>query len=157
MALTVFRAGEAISAGDAVYVDSSSFLRRAVATTFAEASVVGLAIDAASAGQPVRVNTDGIYTGLSALTPGDFVFLSYLSPGQLVSFADWETAISTVAFNPFLARVGRAITPTSLEIETSRPVAFVNPTSILLLESSTGTQLDALLLEDGSFIDLEAA
>jgi hypothetical protein len=157
MAVAVFRTGEPLSAGDAVYVSPSSFIFKGTGVTESEASVVGVAIDDGTAGQLVRVDLDSVYSGFTGLTPGESLYLSFTTPGAIVDYATWAADLPTVALNPFLTRVGRAITPSSLEVEISKPVSFLNPTQILLLESSTGTFLDAILQEDGSPIDLEVA
>jgi hypothetical protein len=157
MAIAAFRAGEAISPGDAVYVSAGSLLFKGAGFTEAEASVVGIAIDGGAVGQLIRVNTDSIYPGLSGLTPGESLYLSFTTPGAVVDYATWAADLTTVSLNPYLTRVGRAIASSAVEVEISRPIGFVNPTQVLLLESSTGIALDAVLQEDGSFIDLEAA
>jgi hypothetical protein len=157
MAFAAFRAGEAISAGDAVYVNSSSLLFKGSGATLTEASIVGVAVDGGVTGQLIRVNLDSVYDGFSGLTPGEYQYLSFTTPGAIVDYDTWVSGVTTVSINPFLTRVGRAITTDAIEVEISRPVTFVNPTQILLLESSAGIALDAILQEDGSFIDLEVA
>lgn len=157
MAIASFQAGEAISAGNAVYVEANGLLYKASSLNQTQASVVGVAIEAGSLGSLVRVNTDNIYTGYSGLNPGEYRYLSILNSGQLVSYSGWATELSTIAVNAYLETVGRAVTSSGLEVESSTPLYVVNPISVLLLEDSVGINLDAILLEDGSRIDLETA
>lgn len=157
MAITSFRAGEAISAGQAVYVSSAGLIFKASSLTQDQASVAGIAIDSAAAGDLVRVNSDAIYNEYSGLTPGDLQYLSITTSGQVVDYATWEAQLATVSINPYQELIGRAITSSGVAVETGKPRYVVNPTSVLLLESSVGIGLDAILLEDGSTISLESA
>ena len=157
MTFAVFQAGEPIAAGDAVYISAGSFLFKGEGATLTEASIVGVAFEGGPTGQLIRVNLDSIYDGFSGLTPGEYQYLSVTTPGALLDFNTWLSDVSTVSINPFLTRVGRAITTDAIEVEIARPIAFNNPTQILLLESSAGIALDAVLQEDGSVIDLEVA
>jgi hypothetical protein len=157
MSIAAFQAGETISTGDAVYVSSDSLIFKGDGATLTEASIVGVAIDPGVVGQLIRVNLDSIYDGFSGLTPGEYQYLSFTTPGAVVDYDTWANDLTTVNLNPFLTRVGRAITTDALEVEIARPVTFTNPTQVLLLESSTGIALDAILQEDGSFIDLEVS
>ena len=157
MAITSFRAGEAISAGDAVSLNTAGLLFKANATVFEQASTIGLAIDSGAVGSLIRVNNDSIYTSASGLTPGEFNYVSLLTSGALVSYSTLEVDLSLTSYpGAYLAPVGRALSNTSLDVEVSKPVFIVNTTSLLLLESSPSTLLDAILQEDGSTIDLES-
>ena len=157
MAITSFRAGESISAGEAVYVSSAGLIYKASSLTQDQASVVGIAVDSASSGELVRVNSDAIYNEYSGLTPGELQYLSITTSGQVVDYATWEAQLATVSVNPYQELIGRAITSSGVAVETGKPRYIVNPTSILLLEASVGVALDAILLEDGSTISLESA
>tara|TARA_R100000988_G_scaffold97616_1_gene65148 strand:+ start:5536 stop:6015 length:480 start_codon:yes stop_codon:yes gene_type:complete len=157
MAIASLIASENISAGNAVYVTSTGQAALAAADTVTKASVLGIAIDTVSSGAILRVNADGVYTGYSGLTPGDFRFLSIITPGLLISSSEFFAELAAVSLDAFLTNVGRVITPTTLSIETIPPQLTVNPNSVILLESSFGISIDALLLEDGSTIDLETA
>lgn len=157
MALASFIAGEAISAGNAVYVEANGLLYKASSLNQTQSSVVGVAIEAGSLNSLVRVNTDNIYTGYSGLNPGEYRYLSILNSGQLVTYSGWAAELATISADVYLEIVGRAVTTSGVEIETSTPLYVVNPVSILLLESNVGIGLDAILLEDGSTIDLETA
>lgn len=157
MAIASFLAGETISAGQAVYVSSAGLVYKAVAQTSEQASVAGVAIDSGGFGDLVRVNLDALYTDYTGLTPGDLQYLSIVNSGQLVDYSTWETELSTVSVDAYLSVVGRAVTTSGVSVEIKRPQYVVNPTSVLLLESSPGLIFDAILLEDGSTISLETA
>ena len=111
MAIASFQAGEAISAGNAVYVEANGLLYKASSLNQTQASVVGVATEAGSLGSLVRVNTDNIYTGYSGLNPGEYRYLSILNSGQLVSYSGWATELSTIAVNAYLETVGQSAAP----------------------------------------------
>ena len=157
MAIISFRAGETISAGQAVYVSSAGLIFKASSFTQDQASVVGVAIDSGSAGDLLRVNSDAIYNQYSGLTPGDLQYLSVTTSGQIVNYAAWQAELETVGVNVYQSLVGRTITTSGVAVELGKPKYIVNPNSILLLESAAGFSLDAILLEDGSTISLETA
>jgi hypothetical protein len=157
MAIASFRAGETIAAGDAVYVGSNGLIYKASALNTTQASVGGVAIDGGSVGALIRVNADGVYEGLSGLTPGDYQYLSITTSGALVDYAAWAAELATVSVDAYITNVGRATSTTQLSVEIEPPTFVTNPTSVLLLEASTGISIDAILLEDGSPIDLETA
>tara|TARA_R100000951_G_scaffold4057_2_gene5063 strand:- start:1198 stop:1677 length:480 start_codon:yes stop_codon:yes gene_type:complete len=157
MAIASLIASENISAGNAVYVTSTGQAALAKADTVTNASVLGIAVDTVSSGGILRINADGVYTGYSGLTPGDFRYLSVLTPGLLISFSEFAAELASVSIDAFLTNVGRVVTPTTLSIETMPPQLIANPNSVILLEGSVGLLIEALLLEDGSTIDLETA
>lgn len=158
MSIASFRTGQAISAGDVLYVGASGLAYKASAAYQDQASVIGLSIDTAAAGSLVRVNTDAIYASASGLTPGETRYVSILSSGQHVTYSGFINELSTsVLQGAYLEVVGRSVTTSGLEIETGRPFFLNNPGTLLLLETSTGLLGDAMLLEDGSYIDLETA
>ena len=76
MAIASFTAGEAITAGQAVYVDSVGKLFKASGGSQTTASVAGIAVDTGSAGTLLRVNVDAPYYGYDNLVPGDKHFQS---------------------------------------------------------------------------------
>lgn len=129
MALASFIAGEAISAGNAVYVQANGLLYKASSLNKTQASVIGVAVEAGSLGSLVRVNTDNIYTGYNGLNPGEYVYLSVLNSGQLVSYSGWAAELATISGNVYLETVGRAVTTSGIEVETSTPLYVVNPVS----------------------------
>lgn len=123
MAITSFIAGEAISAGNAVYVNPSGFLYKAIATNKDQAAVIGLAVDTATSSNLVRVVTDTVYTSASTFTPGDFQYLSIATSGAVVPYSTWETELTAVAASgAFLTNVGRALTTTNIEVEIQKPI-----------------------------------
>jgi len=123
MAITSFIAGEAISAGNAVYVTSSGYLYRAIATNQTQAAVVGLSLDTVVVSGLARVVSDFIYPNSSSLTPGDFQYLSVATSGNVVSYLTWQTELNaTTLSGAFLTNVGRALSTTSLEVEVQKPI-----------------------------------
>jgi len=123
MAITSFIAGEAISAGNAVYVTPSGYLYRAIATNQTQAAVIGLSLDTVVVSGLARVVTDSIYTNSSSLTPGNFQYLSVATSGNVVSYPTWQTELSaTTLSGAFLTNVGRALSTTSLEVEIQKPI-----------------------------------
>jgi len=157
MAIASFRAGETIAAGDAVYVGSNGLIYKASALNTTQASVGGIAIDGGATGTLIRVNADSLYEDLSGLTPGEYQYLSITTSGALVDYAAWSAELASVSVDAYITNVGRATSSTQLAVEINPPTLVVNPTSVLLLETSSGLTIDAILLEDGSNIDLETA
>jgi hypothetical protein len=158
MAVTSFLAGEDISQGDAVYVDTNGFVYKACGQYLNQASVVGVAIDAGTLGRLIRIATDNIYNGFSGQLPGEYKYLSILTSGQLVSYSGWQSEFLSTGYDSYLTVVGRAVTTSGLAVESSTPTVISNPSQFILLQSSTGLDLDAILLEDGSTsIELESA
>jgi len=157
MVVTSFRAGEAISAGQAIYVSSVGLAFKASSATQDQASVAGIAIDSGAAGDLIRVNADAVYNSYSGLTPGETQYLSITTSGQVVNYATWAAELVTVGFNPYQEVIGRAVSSSGVAVELGRPLYVVNPVESLLLETASTFNLDAILLEDGSRIDLETA
>jgi len=158
MSILSFLAGETIAAGDVVYVDSTGLLHKAIALSLHQAAAVGISIDSGTAGSLLRVNEDFTYSGLSGLVPGEYQYVSAITSGQLQNYTTFINDISLTSLSPiYLSIVGRAISPTTVEVERSKPISINNPSpiSLLLLEASTVFVLDAILQEDGSTIDLE--
>lgn len=126
MALTSFQAGEAISAGNLVFLTSTGFIKKAIATVKEQASTIGVALDSGIAGDLIRVNTDTVYANFSALTPGNLQYLSIVSSGSLVDYSNWQTQFNALAASgAFLTQLGRAITTTSVEIEINKPIYII--------------------------------
>lgn len=83
--------GATITAGMPVYRDASdgNKFKPAIATSEAAAAVVGIALCAASNGQPLVVQTEGtINAGCNFVTPALPIFLSAEDAGAIVPFAD---------------------------------------------------------------------
>lgn len=126
MAITSFIAGEAISAGNAVYVNPSGFLYKAIATNQTQASVIGVSLDTATQSNLVRVTSDCIYSSLSSLTPGNPQYLSVATSGNIVSYATWQTELNaTTLSGAFLTNLGRALSTTSIDVEVQKPVYVI--------------------------------
>ena len=157
MAVVTLIAAEDISLSDAVYITDAGKVAKAIATTRATSSVAGFALNAAATDSLVRVDVDGVAIGFTGLIPGDYRYLSLLNAGELCSFTEFATDIGGITTDGFLTNVGQVISPTSISISIEPPQAVPNPNSFLLLESSDITTVNALLLENGSFIDLETA
>lgn len=126
MAIASFIAGEAISAGDVVYVSPSGLLLKSIATSFVQAAAVGVATNAGAAGSLISVNSDSIQTGFTSLTPGDFQYLSATTSGSLVTYSSWAGQLAATTLSGlFLSPVGRALTTTSVEIELAPPTYII--------------------------------
>lgn len=126
MAITSFIAGEAISAGNAVYVTPSGFLYKAIATNATQAAVVGVALDTTSQSNLVRVAADCLYTSLSSLTPGNIQYLSLATSGSIVSYSGWQTELNAATISgAFLTSVGRALTTTTIDVEVEKPIYII--------------------------------
>ena len=126
MALTSFQAGEAISAGNLVFLTSTGFIKKAIATVKEQASTIGVALDSGIAGDLIRVDTDTVYSNFSALTPGNLQYLSIVSSGGLVDYLNWQTQFNALtASGAFLTQLGRAITTSSMEIEINKPIYVI--------------------------------
>ena len=109
MAIASLIASENISAGNAVYVTSAGLAAKADALTEAKASVAGIAVDTVSTGGIVRINVDGVYSGYSGLTPGEFRFLSITTAGSLVSYDEFAAELVTVTPDVYLTNVGLSL------------------------------------------------
>lgn len=126
MSLASFIAGESISAGNAVYVDASGFLYKAIATNQLQASVIGVSLDTSQQNNLVRVATDFIYSSSSSLTPGELRYLSVSTSGNVVPYSTWQTELNASTLSgAFLTRVGRALTSTDIDIEVQKPIYVI--------------------------------
>lgn len=128
MAVTSFRAGEAISAGQAVYVSSVGLAFKASSVTQDQASVAGIAIDSGVTGDLIRITSDAIYNSYSGLIPGETQYLSVTTSGQVVNYTTWATQLATVGFNPYQEVIGRAVSSSGVAVELGQPFYVVNPT-----------------------------
>lgn len=155
MAIASFRAGEAIAAGEAVYVTPSGFIHKASALNEDQARVVGLALTDGALHDVVQVNTDGVYAAASGLTQNEYQFLSVTTSGVLVDYTTWATDLDQAVTPVYLTNVGRATSSTTLSVEIEPPIYVLPPPKFLLLETSSAPVVDAILLEDGSPIYLE--
>ena len=158
MAIASFIAGEAISAGDAVFTTNTGKIYRGSSVYLDQAAIVGIALESGLAGYPVRVDCDQIYVGYSGLTPGEASYVSLFGSGQLVNYAVWVSGLAETSLSQaFLSRVGSAVTSSGLSIEREVPIFINNPSETILLESSSGIFSSNLTLENGFKINLESA
>jgi hypothetical protein len=128
MATTSFRAGESISAGQAVYVQASGLIYKANGTNATQASVAGVAIDNGALGSLIRVQSDAVYATYSGLTPGEFRYLSILTSGQLVSYSSWASELNSTALpGAYLTNTGRCVSASGLSVEIQPPIFVTNP------------------------------
>ncbi len=104
-------AGGTITAGQAVYMDStdSSKLKGCDADVQASSVAVGVALHGAANGQPLKYATSGNLTFNSAFAVGDIVCVS-TTAGGLAPYAD-------LASGDFVTVVGIATTATNLKID----------------------------------------
>ena len=120
--------------------------------------MAGVAVNGGSAGDLIRVNTDSIYTSSLTYTPAQKLYLSVLSSGTYDTYEVVASGLVATSYaGAYFTEIGTAVTTNKINVEVSLPRFYVNPTSILLLESSAGLTLDAILQEDGSTIDTEDA
>lgn len=88
-------AGAAITAGQAVYLDSTDNTVKLADSNSATAAArvpFGIALNGAAAGQPVEVQTSGPVTLGATLTPGSTYYLS-ATPGGICPAADLVTGM----------------------------------------------------------------
>jgi len=117
----------AIVIGTPVYTTVADTVDKAKADAYATSEVLGLVKDASvAAGQPGMIQTDGVLTAttgqwdaitgqVGGLTTGAIYFLSPTTAGHLTSTAPSATG-------QLVARVGKALSPTELEITIEQPV-----------------------------------
>lgn len=120
----------AVVIGTPVYNDVADGVKKAQANAAATTLVLGLVADVTvAAGQPVNVQTsdilvattaqwDTVTGGSGGLTAKADYFLDPATAGKL-------TAVATGASGQYLVRIGRALSPTELDIR-------IDPTTILM-------------------------
>lgn len=100
----------AIAARDVLWVSGAGTVSPAVATVQAEAeAVVGFAVAAAADTNPVEVQSDGVVSGFSGLTPGKVQFLSVATAGAI------QEAIPS-ASGDNIVKVGVARSATAVQV-----------------------------------------
>jgi hypothetical protein len=87
------KAGEAIQAGDVLYIASAGIVRKADATNPLKATVVGIAANDAALGQNVKVIISGKAKGLQSLEVGKRY---YLGANAALTTIVPEDAVKTV-------------------------------------------------------------
>lgn len=158
MAIASLRAGETISAGDALFVSSTGLVFKALGDTQDHASVVGIAVNGGSVGDLIQINTDAIYQSSNSYTPLERLYLSTTASGAYDTYTAVASGLElTSRPGAYITEIGSAVTGNKISVEVSLPRFIVNTTSILLLESSAGIALDAILQEDGTTIKTEDA
>ncbi len=159
MGISSFRAGEAISAGDAIYLASNGLAFKGLSTVENRSRLAGVALDAGPSGSLIRTDTDGVYDTSKTFTPGVNQFLSHTTAGDYETFDVVVSGIAELsAPGVYLTKVGRALSTSVIDVELSQPVFLSNPTSVFLLENDDGLGvIDAILQEDSFRIDLETA
>lgn len=106
-------AGEALSAGDLVYINGSGQALKADANAIAKAAV-GFVLTSISNGATGTVYFEGTVTGLTSLTPGARYFLS-TTPGAITTTAPTGTA-------DIVQQVGFAVSSTELSFDPGTPI-----------------------------------
>jgi|688.fasta_scaffold245432_2 hypothetical protein len=158
MAIASFLAGEAISAGDVVFISNSGQIYKSSSVYFTQAAVAGVALDSAIAGSQVRINCDHIYVGYSGLVPGEFQYVDVLNSGRLATYSTWVNGLLDTSLpQAFLAKIGVSVSSSGLSIEREIPLLISNPSEVVLLDSSSGIFISSLTLENSSKINLESA
>lgn len=104
--------GEAITAGQVVYRDSTASykFKKAICTSLAAASAVGIALStAAGADQPIIIMKAGDITNVSGLTQGEAYFVSDTTAGALMKYSD-------IGAGEYATYVGHAPTTTTFKV-----------------------------------------
>lgn len=107
-------AGEALSAGNLVYIDATGKALKADANNIAK-NAVGFVLASAAINAPVTVYFEGTITGLAGLTVGAMYFLSDTATGGVT------LTVPTVA-GRIAQRIGFAISTTEINFEAGEPI-----------------------------------
>lgn len=114
-----YLAGADITAGQAVYLDTStSTMKLADADTLAASAAFGVALNSASTGQPITVQKQGnitigatVVTGKAyyvSTTAGAICLESDLSTGDFPHFLGFATSTTVIALDPKACGVAKA-------------------------------------------------
>ena len=114
-----YLAGADITAGQAVYLDTStSTMKLADAETLAASGAFGVALNSASTGQPITVQKQGnitigatVVTGKAyyvSTTAGAICLESDLSTGDFPHFLGFATSTTVIALDPKACGVAKA-------------------------------------------------
>ena len=109
-----FTTGEALSAGDLVYINASGEALKADANDVAKAAV-GFVLSSASGGASATVYFEGSITGLSGLTRGSKYFLSASAAGSV------STTVPSGA-GDIVQYIGVATSTTEMTFEPQTPM-----------------------------------
>jgi hypothetical protein len=111
-------AGEALAAGDMVYLSSTGTAFRADANALAKAAQ-GFVTVATAVSATVTVYLSDTNSAVTGLTPGQFYFISAVTPGKLVP----NTGLPA-GTGKFIQRVGFAASATTLHVNIANPVVL---------------------------------
>lgn len=114
-----YLAGASITAGDSVYLDASdNTIKLADADALASSAAFGIALNSASAGQPITVQRSGnitigatVVTGKAyyvSTTAGKICLESDLSTGDFPHFLGFATSTTVIALDPKACGVAKA-------------------------------------------------
>lgn len=107
--LNMYTADEALSARDVLYISAADNVSKAIADNTSASYAMGLAKAAAADTNPVQVQSEGVMTGFSALTPGARYYLSDVTAGAITSTIPTSSGKTIV-------QVGYAKSATALHI-----------------------------------------
>lgn len=105
-----YTAGEAIAAGDAVYISAANTVSLADASVELSSRIIGIAGAAIANGAQGKICSDGLVAGLSGLTPGARYFQDPATPGALTTTVPTGSGES-------LVQVGFAKSATELQLQ----------------------------------------
>lgn len=106
--------GEALSAGNLVYIAAAGTVFKADANAVAKAAI-GFVLSSVGSGAAITVYFEGTVTGLASLTPGAAQFLSDATTGGVIS------TIPSGA-GKIVQPVGTAVTATTMTFEAGEPI-----------------------------------
>lgn len=107
--LNTYTADEALSARDVLYISAADNVSKAIADNTSASYAMGLAKAAAADTNPVQVQSEGVLTGFSGLTPGSRYYLSDITAGAITSTIPTSSGKTIV-------QVGYAKSATALHI-----------------------------------------
>ena len=105
-----YTAGEAIAAGDAVYISAANTVSLADTSSETTSRIIGIAGAAIANGAQGKICSDGVVSGLSGLTAGSRYFQDPATPGALTTTAPTGSGESIV-------QVGFAKSATELHLQ----------------------------------------
>jgi hypothetical protein len=156
VALTVFRAGENINAGDIVAVTSNSVARKAVVGDATRFKAVGVAITSGPAGSPFQVIVDGEVHTFSGLVPGDFLYLSNTPGSYYTSYYPIVSGLSDTLYGSAnVAPFARAISTSGAVLQPSTSLLADVGAAYIVTEDTPIEGIYTILTEDGSIIEQE--
>lgn len=133
----VLFAGEDLIQGDVVYASGAGVAVKAAALSGIDSNFyypIGVAATSATTGTEVQINLDGVVviadaniTAETQLVPGRDYFLSKYV-GQITQYSTASGVIIASGTNQYGAsvRIGRAVSPSELEVEIQPPILLVN-------------------------------